>query len=256
MRGGRMTLYDTIGGNYAQVRRPDPRIAAAIAAALGDATSVVNIGAGTGAYEPHDRTVIAVEPSAVMIRQRPADAAPCLQGFAEALPLETASVDAAMAVLSAHHWTDLEGGLREMARVARKRAVLLTWVPDAAPFWLVEDYFPEIAVNDRKIFPRAADLTALLKRIIGPVQMTPVLIPHDCTDTYGAYWRRPDAYLNPDIRGAMSVFAGIDAEAGLAKLRADLVSGRWAERNRHLLALDALDLGFRVVRCDIGGPAS
>jgi SAM-dependent methyltransferase len=126
-----MTLYDTIGRGYAAYRRPDPRIAAAIEGALGDAAGVVNIGAGAGSYEPPGRTVLAVEPSDVMIRQRPAPprAAPCVRGSAEALPLETASVDAAMAVLSAHHWSDLERGLREMARVARRRVVLLTWVP-------------------------------------------------------------------------------------------------------------------------------
>src|ERR1043165_377638 len=138
-----MALYDSIARGYAALRRPDPRIAAAIDAALGDAASVVNIGAGAGSYEPSGRTVIAVEPSEVMIRQRPAPplAAPCLKGSAEALPLETASVDAAMAILSVHHWTDLERGLHEMVRVARKRVVLLTWFPppDAPPFWLTED---------------------------------------------------------------------------------------------------------------------
>lgn len=247
-----MALYDTIGGNYARFRRPDPRIAAALEAALGDATSVANIGAGTGSYEPLNRAVIAVEPSEVMIRQRPAGAAPCLQGSAEALPVETASVDAAMAILSAHHWTDLEQAFGEMARVARKRAVLLTWVPDATPFWLTEDYFPEIAVHDRKVFPTAAVLAAMLERTIGPVRVAPVLIPHDCTDgLLCAYWRRPDAYLDGDVRSAMSGFARIDAEAGVARLRADLLSGRWSQRNRHLLALDALDLGYRVVCCDI-----
>jgi SAM-dependent methyltransferase len=248
-----MALYDTFGGNYARFRRPDPRIASAIEAALGDATSVVNIGAGTGSYEPPGRTVIAVEPSDVMIRQRLAGAAPCLQGSAETLPLETASVDAAMAILSAHHWTDLERGFNEMARVARKRAVLLTWVPDAAPFWLTEDYFPEIAAHDRTIFPGAAALAAMLERTIGPVHMVPVPVPHDCTDgLLCAYWRRPESYLDDYVRSAMSSFARIDAEAGLARLRADLSSGRWAERNRHLLALDALDVGYRVVRCEIG----
>lgn len=253
---GRMALYDAIGGRYGRFRRPDPRIAAAIEAALGDATSVVNIGAGTGSYEPLDREVIAVEPSEVMIRQRPAGAAPCLQGSAEALPLEPGSADAAMAILSAHHWTDLDQGFREMARVARRRVVLLTWVPDGAPFWLVEDYFPEMAINDRQMFPSAAVLTAMLERIIGPVQMAPVPIPHDCSDTYAAYWRRPDAYLDADLRSAMSAFARIDADAGLARLRADLSSGRWAERNGHLLSRDALDLGYRIVRCEIGGGVS
>lgn len=251
-----MTLYDSIGRHYARFRRPDPRIAAAIEAALGDAASVVNIGAGAGSYEPADRTVLAIEPSDVMIRQRPPTAAPCLQGSAEALPVETGSVDAAMAILSVHHWTDVERGLGEMARVARKRAVLLTWIPDTEPFWLTEDYVPEILVNDRRIFPSAAALAALLERTIGPVHMIPVPLPHDCTDTYRAYWRRPEFYLDDDIRGAMSAFAAIDAGAGLAKLRNDLSSGRWAERNRHLLGLDTLDVGYRIVCCDIGRKAA
>jgi SAM-dependent methyltransferase len=248
-----MALYDSIGRCYARIRQPDHRIAAAIDAALGDAVSVVNIGAGTGSYEPLSRTVLAIEPSEVMIRQRPAEAAPCIQGSAEALPLETASVDAAMAALSAHHWTDLARGLGEMARVARKRAVLLTWVPDAAPFWLTEDYFPEILAHDREIFPASGTLIAMLERTIGPAHMVPVPIPCDCTDGFlCAYWRRPESYLSADVRSAISSFAQIDAEAGLARLRADLSSGRWAERNRHLLALDTLDVGYRIVRCEIG----
>ncbi len=214
----------------------------------------MNIGAGSGSYEPRGRRVIAVEPSDLMIRQRPPGSAPCLRGSAEALPLETKSVDAAMAVLSLHHWTDPERGLAEMARVARRRAVLLTWVPDAAPFWLTAEYFPEIAAHDARIFPSAAALTALLERLIGPVRMAPVPIPHDCADgLLCAYWRRPESYLDAEIRGAMSSFARIDAEPGLARLRADLSSGRWAERNRPLLALDALDAGYRLVCCDIAG---
>jgi SAM-dependent methyltransferase len=248
-----VALYDAIGRTYAAYRRPDPRIAAAIDAALGDARSVVNVGAGAGSYEPVGREVLAVEPSQTMIGQRPAQAAPCLLGSAEALPLETGSFDAAMAVLSIHHWTDAEAGLREMARVARKRIVLLTWIPDADPFWLTRDYFPEIAAHDRTIFPCAADLMALLDRVAGPARMTPAPIPHDCIDgLLGAYWRRPEAYLDPDRRSVMSSFARIDAALGLESLRADLQSGRWAERNRRLMAFDALDLGYRVVRCELG----
>jgi len=249
-----MVPYDTIGRGYATFRRPDPRIASFIDAALGDALSVANIGAGTGSYEPPDRTVLAVEPSEVMIRQRPQGAAPCVRGWAEALPLKTDSVDAAMAILTAHHWTDLERGLGEMARVARKRAVLFTWVPDDAPFWLTEEYFPEIAAYDRTIFPSAPALTEMLERIVGPVRMTPVPIPHDCIDgMLCAYWRRPESYLSAETRSAISSFARIDAESGLEKLRADLSSGRWAEHNRHLLALDALDAGYRVVCCETSG---
>ena len=252
-----MALYDTIGARYAHHRRPDPRFASAVEAALGDARSVVNIGAGTGSYEPIDRDVIGVEPSAVMIQQRPPGAALCLQGSADALPIETKSVDAAMAILSAHHWGDLEGGFREMSRVARKRAVLLTWVPDSTPFWLTQEYFPEINVHDHTIFPSSADLIAMMERIIGPVQMEPIPIPHDCIDgMLCAYWRRPEAYLDANVRSGMSSFARIDAELGLHQLRDDLSSGRWAERNGHLLELDALDLGYRIVHCEIGSMAS
>lgn len=249
-----MALYDSIGRGYAAYRRPDPRIASAIDGALGDAASVVNVGAGAGSYEPRGRRVLAVEPSEVMIRQRPADAAPCLRGSAEALPLETASVDAAMAILSIHHWTDPERGFREMARVARKRVVLLTWVPDSAPFWLTDEYFPEVVAHDRTIFPSEAALAAMLGRTIGPARITPVPVPHDCTDGFlCAYWRRPEFYLSAEVRSAISSFARIDAEPGLARLRDDLASGRWAECHRSLLALDALDLGYRIVSCEIRG---
>ncbi len=253
-----MPLYDSIGRRYSIFRRPDHRIASAINAALGDAASVANIGAGAGSYEPPARTVVAVEPSEVMIRQRPADAAPCLKGSAEALPLATASVDAAMAILSAHHWTDLERGLGEMVRVARRRVVLLTWIPNAAPFWLTQDYFPEILAHDRTIFPSGDALVAMLQRLTRErqwsVRTQPLPVPHDCIDGFlCAYWRRPECYLDAERREAISSFARIDARPGLARLHADLSSGRWAERNRPLLSLDALDVGYRIVRCESTG---
>jgi SAM-dependent methyltransferase len=251
-----VALYDLIGSNYAELRKPDARIAAIIHAALGDAVSVVNVGAGTGSYEPTDRTVLAVEPSEVMIRQRPADAAPCLQGCAEALPLETASFDAALGILTFHHWTDQPRGLAEMARVARRRVVLLSWVPDEAPFWLCEDYFPQIAERDREAFPATAAMIALLERLVGPATIAPVPIPHDCTDGFlGAYWRRPEAYFVPEVRGAISSFAHFDPEPGLARLRADLDSGRWADRNRAILGREALDIGYRIFRCEVDSPS-
>jgi hypothetical protein len=159
-----------------------------------------------------------------------------------------------MAILTMHHWTDLERGLAAMARVARKRLVLLTFDPDATPFWLTRDYFPEIAAHDRTIFPGASDLTAMLQRIVGPVHMAPLPVPHDCTDGFlCAYWRRPEFYLRSDVRSGMSPFARIEAEPGLARLRSDLASGHWAERNRDILTLDALDVGYRIAWCEIGG---
>lgn len=257
-----MALYDSIGRGYASLRRPDPRIAAAIHAALGDAATVVNVGAGTGSYEPAGRTVLAVEPSAVMIRQRRPVAeggAPCVRGSAESLPMESGSVDAAMAILSAHHWSNMESGLREMVRVSCTRVVLLTWVPppDAPPFWLTEDYFPEILAHDRTIFPTADGLTTMLQRVSGhdarAIQMTVMPIPHDCVDgMLAAYWRRPESYLSEDVRSAMSSFARIDARAGLAMLRDDLSTGRWMQRNAHLLTQDSTDLGYRLVTCELG----
>lgn len=257
-------LYNSIGHAYASHRRPDPRIAAAIEAALGEATTVVNIGAGAGSYEPASgdsgRTVLAVEPSDLMISQRPAPplAAPCVQGVAESLPLETASFDAAMAILTIHHWTDLAQGLREMARVATRRILILTWLPDAleaAPFWLTRDYFPEILTHDRTIFPSTAALTAHLERAFGPVHIAPVPIPHDCIDGFlCAYWRRPESYLDPERRACISSFARINADPGLARLQADLATNAWRDRNRHLLSLPALDLGYRLIRCERRDP--
>ncbi len=137
--------YNRMGVNYSDFRRPDPRIEAVIWNALGDARSVVNVGAGAGSYEPGDREVVAVEPSPVMIAQRPAGAAPAVEGVAEALPLDDKSVDAAMGVLTIHHWDDLDAGLAEMRRVARHRIVLLTLDTDVMAQGLdpVDDYFPE-----------------------------------------------------------------------------------------------------------------
>lgn len=223
-----------------------------IEAALGDARTVINVGAGTGSYEPSSREVIALEPSDVMIRQRAKDAAPCIRGLAEALPFQSDSADAAMAILSVHHWPNLERGLIEMARVARKRVVLLTWVPDARPFWLTTDYFPEIAEHDARIFPNSERLSALMHELVGPAQLTPVPVPHDCIDGFlCAYWRRPEAYLRPEVRASISSFACIQAEGGLEKLRTDLHSGEWTARNAHLLSLDELDLGYRLVCCEV-----
>lgn len=247
-----MALYDTIGSGYATFRRPDPRIAAAISAALGDASSVVNVGAGTGSYEPLDRRVFAVEPSQVMIDQRPSGSAVCRLGTAEALPFETASVDAAMAILCAHHWNDLERGLAEMARVARKRAVVLTWVPDSPSFWLTRDYFPEIVAHDVTVFPSTKVLFGMCESAFSSVRIASVPIPGDCFDGFlGAYWRRPECYLESARRQVMSSFSRFNAEQGLGKLRDDLATGRWKERNGDLLQLESLDLGYRLVCCEV-----
>ena len=238
-------LYDRIGRNYRAHRRPDPRIAAAIGGALGPARSVLNVGAGAGSYEPTDRRVLAVEPSPEMIHQRPPRAAPVVQASATSLPFADGSFDATLAVLTVHHWPDRARGLAELRRVARERAVILTWEPDAAPFWLVDEYFPELVAVDRPIF----DSIEALRRMLGPIEIRPVPIPHDCVDGFlGAYWRRPEAYLDPAVRGAMSTFTKIgDVSPGVARLRRDLEDGTWRRRHGALLARESLDLGYRLV---------
>lgn len=245
MTTGRGPLYDRIGRGYATRRRADPRIAHAIISALGDAASVVNVGAGTGSYEPAGRTAVAVEPSPVMLEQRSADSAPAVRAVAEALPFGDAAFDAAMAVLTLHHWADPARGLAELRRVARRRVVILTWLPDAAPFWLTDDYFPEIVARDRGIFPSLGDL----EEALGTLAVTAVPVPHDCTDGFlGAFWRRPEAYLDEDVRAGISGFGALaDLASGLARLASDLSTGRWHRRHADLSARDALDLGYRLV---------
>jgi SAM-dependent methyltransferase len=240
------TVYDTLGRGYAPRRRADPRIAALIEHALGGAVSVVNIGAGAGSYEPPGRDVVAVEPSGVMIAQRAPDSAPVVRARAEQLPFADGAFDAAMAVLTIHHWDNLEAGVAEMLRVAR-RIVVLTWDQRVCDrFWLVEEYLPEMAVQDAQ---RAVPIERLVE-LLEDARVVTIPVPWDCTDGFlGAYWRRPEAYLDPGVRAAISslVALGDRAAGGLERLAADLRSGAWQRRHADLLELDELDLGYRLV---------
>jgi SAM-dependent methyltransferase len=236
-------LYDTIGKTYADYRRPDPRIATAIKNALGDAQSIVNVGAGAGSYEPMDRQVVAVEPSAVMIAQRPSGAAPVVRVSAMNLPFCDDAFDAALAIFTVHHWPNQPQGLREMSRVAR-RCVVFTWDNQYPRMWLTRDYFPEIVEHGRTICAPIERYGQAFQQ----VQIISVPIPHDCADGFlHAYWRRPEAYFDSGLRSAISAFANIRAETGLAALRRDLDDGTWLRRNAHLLELNELDLGYRLV---------
>jgi SAM-dependent methyltransferase len=238
-------LYDTIGAAYTVTRRTEPRIAEQVWAALGDAQTVLNVGAGTGSYEPPGRDVTAVEPSAVMRAQRPAGAAPCVAAVAESVPFEDQSFDAAMAVATIDHWQDPIAGLREMRRVARHVVAFTYDASDPDLFWLNRDYLPEFA----GLWADRPSLTELAGAI--GARTEPVPVPWDCADGfYHAYWRRPEAYLDEHVRRGMSVWArvGPDAEQRAVRtLRDDLASGRWAERNRDLVDLDAAELGDRLL---------
>jgi SAM-dependent methyltransferase len=244
------TLYDRIGVSYAATRRPDPRIAVAIVDALGGARSVVNVGAGTGGYEPANREVLAVEPSPTMIAQRTPAAAPAMEAAAEQLPLADDSFDAALAVNTVQHWTDLEAGLRELRRVARKRVVIFLRSPASGTrFWLA-DYLPALDPTEKM-----AAIVATIARELAAVTAIPVKLPRDCVDgVFTAFWARPEMYLAADVRRNISNFAlAPEAEVGegLARLRADLASGAWDRRYGWLRSLPELDLGHRLLTAEL-----
>ena len=238
-------LYDAIGIGYRDFRRPDPRLETAIIRALNQAETVVNVGAGAGSYEPSDRSVVAVEPAMTMIRQRRPGSAPVVQASATELPFRDDGFAAALAILTVHHWPDQARGLDEMARVARRRVVVVTWDPSTSGFWLTDDYFPEIFEIDRPLFPSIEDF----RRALGRVEVHPLPIPHDCVDGFlGAYWRRPHAYLDAGVRSAISTFAKLhDLGRGLDRLRRDLEDGSWTRRYGDLLDQPEIDLGYRIV---------
>lgn len=231
-------VYDRIGRGYAQYRRPDTRIAARIDAALGGARRVVNVGAGTGSYEPAG--AVAVEPSRTMIDQRTTTNV-VVQGVAEALPFDDDAFDVALAVITVHHWPDLQAGLAELRRVAR-RQVIVTFDPVVHhEHWLIDDYVPEIA-----------DLAALPPiDALGCSSVEIVEVPHDCTDGFlVAYWRRPEVVLDKLARAATSGLSLVDpgiVEPAMERLASDLRSGEWARRYGHLLALDTHDVGLRIL---------
>jgi SAM-dependent methyltransferase len=247
------TLYDRLGRGYAEVRKPDPRIAQRIDEALGEARTVVNVGAGTGSYEPAGRKVTAVEPSAEMIAQRPPGSAPAIQARAEELPFADGSFDAAMAVLTAHHWADLGAGLAEMERVA-PRLLIVTFDHQALEgLWMACDYFPEMLTLKRRA---GATSEALLDRLRGATSAA-LPVPADCSDHFfAALWARPELLFDEEVVRPMWVWQTISEEArvgGRERLAADLESGAWDERYGHLRELSELDVGLRLVLADSRG---
>lgn len=241
-------LYDQIGTTYSRYRRPDPRVQAAIDAALGDAKSVANIGAGSGSYEPAGLR-IAVEPARTMIEQRLPTAAPIVQAVAEHLPFRDHEFDAALAILTTHHWPDPRAGLAQMARISRRQIILTHNDAAFADFWLTRDYIPELPKLD------------LAERFMPPIEDTlriteilPVPVPWDSTDGFlCAYWRRPEMYLDPDARAAISGLALLPDDViapAIERLADDVASGEWVRRYSHLLDLEELDLGYCIVVCE------
>jgi SAM-dependent methyltransferase len=241
-------VYDDIGRTYTSTRREDPRIASAIHECLGAGRSVLNVGAGTGSYEPPDRFVVAVEPSAQMVHQRPRDRAPVLRALAEALPVPDLAFDVAMAVLTMHHWHDVDRGLRELRRASRRQVVFYFEPLQSHGFWMVE-YFPEAAEAERDA-PGEAELRHALR----VRDIRPVLVPRDCLDGFGAaYFGRPEAYLRPEVQAGMSWLALLAPDArrrGTERLATDLASGAWDDRFGALRNQEWFDGGYRIAIAD------
>jgi SAM-dependent methyltransferase len=244
--------YDDFGGGYSTRRVTDPRIAMRISTALDDARTVLNVGAGAGSYEPADRVVIAVEPSAVMAAQRPQGTPPAVLASAEKLPFVDDAFDGSMAILTLHHWADPRLGLVEMRRVTRTRAVILTFEPElTSNYWLFADYIPFVADAERRQVPSTRLVSEWLG---GEVTVEAVPIPHDCRDGFLlSFWRRPEALLDPAARAATSAFATMapDLESEVIEaLERDLGTGRWDERYGYLRELEEFDVGLRLITAD------
>ncbi|MGI9017510.1 MAG: class I SAM-dependent methyltransferase [Euzebya sp.] len=250
--GNHSPRYDSIGRSYAAVRRQDPRIAAEIWDAIGDAGSVINVGAGTGNYEPPQARVVAVEPSTIMIGQRPTQSGPVVQATAESLPVADDSFDVALAILTIHHWSDLHRGLAELRRVARRQVVLYFEPLRTRQFWVLE-YFPEVV----EVVPteRSAPGERELRQALEVSEIRTVMVPHDCQDGFGAaYWARPEAYLDPTVQAGMSWLALLPEDlkqAGTSRLQHDLATGGWDRRHGHLRHQQEFDGGYRLA---LAGP--
>lgn len=242
------TDYSSLAADYAAVRRPDPRIGAQLLAALGDARTVLNVGAGTGSYEPTDRQVVAVEPAAEMRARRDPALPPAIDATAEALPFDDGSFDAALAVFTVHHWPDLEAGLAEARRVTRGPVVIMTADPEALSDLWVPAYAPEFHATERRRYPSLDRIAAALG---GPLEIRPLLISLDCSDGFtDAFYGRPEAMLDQAVRNAQSAWSFVAAEAQarfVDHLRADLDSGAWDERHGHLRTQPELESSIRIL---------
>lgn len=240
-------VYDRIGRQYTANRRADPRWEALVAAQIADAQRIVNVGAGTGSYEPAGRAVVAIEPSTVMLEQRAPGAAPAARGLAAALPVVPGWADVVMAILTVHHWSDWERGLAELCRVAPRRIVFAIDFEVHSQFWLLQEYLPEVLAHTLACAPDSGEVAGA----IGATTSIEMPVYRDLLDgVLGAYWCRPERYLDHMVRANNSGIALAHPEttaAGIARLEADLASGVWHERHADLLDQESIDLGYRLL---------
>ena len=239
--------YDRIGASYV-TRRADARLTSRLHIHLGHASTVVNVGAGTGNYEPTDRQVVGVDPSRVMLAQRGLDAPPSVQASAESLPFSDSQFDAAMAISTVHHWNNLRQGLKELTRVAELRIVYFSEPALPGFHWIVDEYFPEVIdMPTNRAAPRSEHVAELLG---GTVEVETFEVPADFTDGAGAFWSRPELYCDSKIQAGLSMFALLDegvVQRGTERLRRDLATGLWDERHGDLRTAPSMDVGYRIV---------
>jgi ubiquinone/menaquinone biosynthesis C-methylase UbiE len=228
--------YDKYGQQYSGHRQTDPEIAKYIYSALGKAKTVINIGAGAGSYEPHDRYVIAVEPSATMRVQRLKNhRSPAVNAMAETLPFDDGSFDAATAFLTVHHWPDIAKGLKELRRVTRGQIIIMTYNKDALDVFWNTDYFPEVVDIERQRYPA---MQWLCETLGGNCEIQDIPIPLNCIDGFQeAFYGRPEAFLSHHVRKAMSAWGFIppsQQDVMISRFKNTLLSGEWDEKYGHL----------------------
>jgi SAM-dependent methyltransferase len=243
-------VYDRIGRAYTTNRRADPRWEALVSEQIGDARRIVNVGAGTGSYEPVGREVVAIEPSVVMLEQRTASAAPAVRAVAADLPVVAGWADVAMAILTVHHWSDWQRGLAELCRLAPRRIVFGIDFEVHSKFWLLQEYLPEVLAHTLRCAPGAEEIA----EVIGATTSIDMPVYRDLQDgVLGAYWCRPEQYLDHRVRANNSGTALAHPETtafGIARLEADLASGAWHERHADLMERDSIDMGYRLLVAD------
>jgi SAM-dependent methyltransferase len=245
------TDYAPLAGDYARVRRAEPEVAQQLHAALGDARTVINVGAGTGCYEPTDRYVVAVEPSAAMRRRRPRGLPPAVDARADALPFDGDAFDAALAILTIHHWPDLNRGLAELRRVTKGPIVILTADPERLDRLWLASYAPEFHAAERRRYP---PLDSIRDQVGGRLSARPLRVPLHCTDGFAdAFYGRPEALLDVEVRRAQSAWGFVDAaaqDAFVGRLGADLASGAWDAQFGHLRSQPSFEGSLQILAAD------
>jgi SAM-dependent methyltransferase len=241
--------YDKLGQKYSVKRQTEPAIFSYIVKALGDAATVLNVGAGTGSYEPTDRYVIAVEPSLVMRSQRESNNKnPAVIAFADNLPFDDNSFEASTAFVTVHHWSDIHKGLHELRRVTKNQVIIMTFDPEALDDFWNAIYFPELIEAEKKRYPSIDFITTALG---GTCEVQKIPIPFDCADGFQeAFYGRPEAFLDKQVRQSQSAWGFISPEVEekyIKDFAEELASGEWDKKYGHYRTQPSFTCALRLI---------